>query len=469
MVRKKILPLTRIHEPMEVEVEVNNGQVTDAWVSSTLFRGFELMLENRDPRDTAIYSQRICGICSTAHAIAGTLALEEAYKVDPTPNGFLIRNLIVGADFLQNHLRQFYLLALPDYARGPDTAPFRPLLKGDYRIPEKLEKSMYENFWKATELSAKAHQMVAIWGAKAPHQQTIIPGGITEKPDAEKINMFTSILRDIEEFVLDKYIPDVQTIAEYYPEYYEIGKGYGNLMSFGMFPLAKNKPRHFKPGYIENFSHQEVKEIDYQLIKEEVAKSWYKESTEARHPYEEKTIPDKGKAGAYSWIKTPQYQGKPFEGGPLARMWLNSIYQKGISVNDRNIARALELREIIKEMYIWLQKIHLSQPSFNKYEMKSQGQGAGLVDSMRGQLGHWVKIEDGRTAHYQVITPSAWNFAPRDSQNRRGPVEEALIGTPVENLESLIEVGRVIRCFDPCFSCSVHVVEGERRIRKYQL
>ena len=120
-----------------------------------------------------------------------------------------------------------------------------------------------------------------------------------------------------------------------------------------------------------------------------------------------------------------------------------------------------------KEMYIWLQEIHLSQPSFNKYELKSQGQGAGLVDSMRGQLGHWVKIEDGRTAHYQVITPSAWNFAPRDSQNRRGPVEEALIGTPVESLESLIEVGRVIRCFDPCFSCSVHIVEGERSLGKY--
>jgi len=466
VVRKTILPLTRVHEPMEVEVEVDNGQITDAWVSSTLFRGFELMLENRDPRDTALYAQRICGICSTAHAIAGTLALEEAYDVTPTPNGFLIRNLIVGADFMQNHLRQFYVLALPDYARGPDTSPFRPLLKGDYRIPENIEKKMYENYWQATHLSAKAHQMVAIWGAKAPHQQTILPGGVTEKPNAEKINMFSSILKDLEKFIEEKYIPDVLTIVKYYPEYYEIGKGYGNLMSYGMFPLEKHKPRHFKPGFIEAFS-QEVKTIDPKLIAEEVTNSWYKEPASSGHPYQETTIPDKSKPGAYSWIKTPQYQNKPFEGGPIARMWINGIYRRGVSVNDRNIARAIELREIAKVMQVWLKEINLQQPSLNKFEPKPEGQGTGLVDSMRGHLGHWVKIENGRTSHYQVVTPSAWNFAPRDSKNRRGPVEEALIGTPVESLDSLIEVGRVIRSFDPCFSCSVHVVKGDRSLGKY--
>ncbi|MDK2824178.1 MAG: hydrogenase large subunit [Clostridia bacterium] len=466
MVKKRILPLTRVHEPMQVEVEVNDGQVTDAWVSGTLFRGFELMLENRDPRDTAIYAQRICGICSTAHAVAGALALEEAYNIQPTPNGSLIRNLIFGSDFIQNHLRQFYVLTLPDYARGPNTSPFRPLLKGDYKIPKNIEEKLYENYWKATEISAKAHQMLAIWGAKAPHQQTILPGGVTEKPTAEKINMFTALLREAEKFVVEKYIPDVYTIAEYYPEYYNIGKGYGNLMSYGLFPSGPGNDKHFKPGIVEKFSRK-PSQLDPRKITEEVEHSWYKQDEAQHHPYEEETVPDMDKPQAYSWVKTPLYNNKPFEGGPIARMWINEKYQKGVSVNDRNIARALELKEIINFMYLWLEKLNLGQPTLNKHEPKPTAEGAGLTDSMRGQLGHWVKIKNGRTAHYQIITPSAWNYSPKDKNNRRGPVEEALIGTPVESLDSLIEVGRVIRCFDPCFSCSVHVIKGNRKLDKY--
>jgi hydrogenase large subunit len=458
--------MTRIHEPISVELEVNNGEVTDAWVSSTLFRGFELMLENRDPRDTALYSQRICGICSTTHAVASTLALEDAYKVNPTPNGLRIRNFIKAADLIQNHLRQFYVLALPDYARGPDTSPFRPLLPGDYKIPKTEEKQMYENYWEGIKLSAKAHQMLAIWGAKAPHQQTILPGGVTEKPTAPKINMSLSILKDIEKFVEEKYISDVMTICKYYPEYYQIGKGYGNLLSFGLFPLEKDRPPLFKSGLVENFSH-EIKPIDPTLITEEVTYSWYKEPTSSGHPYTENTIPDQEKPGAYSWIKTPRYQDKPFEGGPLARLWINNIYNSGISVNDRNVARALEIKEIIKEMYIWLEELNLHQPSLNRYQPIPDTQGTGLIDSMRGPLGHWVKIKNGRTSHYQVVTPSSWNFAPRDKNNQRGPVEEALIGTPVADLNSLIEVGRVIRSFDPCFSCAVHVAKGDRSLGKY--
>jgi hydrogenase large subunit len=453
---------------MEIEVEVNNGEVTDVWINSTLFRGFELMLENRDPRDTPLYAQRICGICSTAHAIASALALEDAYGITPAHNGYLIRNLIVGSDFIQNHLRQFYILALPDYARGPDTRPFRPLLPGDYRIPPNIEQAMYDNYWQAAHLSAKAHQMLAIWGAKAPHQQTILPGGVTEKPNAEKINMFISILKDIEKFVEEKYIPDVLTIAQYYPEYYEIGKGYGNLISFGMFPLADNKTCFVKPGLVENFS-QVAKTLNYKLITEEVTNSYYQEGDSQAHPYEESTVPDRQKPGAYSWIKAPRYQDKPFEGGPLARLWINGIYNRGISVNDRNIARALELKEIIKGMFNWLGDLNISQRALKRYDPLPDAQGAGIIDTMRGPLSHWVKIKNSRTAHYQIVTPSAWNFSPRDGKNRRGPVEEALIGTPVENLDSFIEVGRVIRSFDPCFSCAVHVVKGDKSLGKYRI
>lgn len=468
MVRKRILPLTRIHEPMQVDVEVDNGRVTNAWISSTLFRGFELMLQNRDPRDAPFYTQRICGICSTAHAYASVLALENAYGIQPPPNGILIRNLIFGADFIQNHIRQFYLLVLPDYARGPDTSPFRPLLPGDYRIPPGKEQKLFENYWKATEMSAKAHQMVAIWGAKAPHQQTIIPGGVTEKPTAEKITKFASLLREMEDFVDDNYIPDVYTIADYYPDYFSIGRGYGNLMTYGLFPKDSTQEKYFTSGLIKNLSG-DILPVDEKKITEEVGYSWYDSDQLRSHPWEEKTIPNKDKPQAYSWVKTPLYQGIPFEGGPIARLWINGKYRNGISVNDRIIARALEVKEIITLMYTWLEKLTPQQPTLISYQAKSEAQGAGLTDSMRGHLGHWLKIQQDRIDHYQVITPSSWNFAARTAENKRGPVEEALLGTPVEDLDSLIEVGRVVRSFDPCFSCAVHVVKGDKKIHKYRI
>jgi len=125
---------------------------------------------------------------------------------------------------------------------------------------------------------------------------------------------------------------------------------------------------------------------------------------------------------------------------------------------DRIRARALEAKLIGDLMLDWLERLEPDKPIFTPFAVPEKAEGTGLTGAMRGPLGHWLRIEKGRIAHYQIITPTAWNFSPRDNSGQKGPVEEALIGTPVEDENQPVEIGRVIRAFDVCSSCSAHVI-----------
>ncbi|MBP2653950.1 MAG: Periplasmic [NiFeSe] hydrogenase large subunit [Firmicutes bacterium] len=461
MTRKVIFPVTRVHEPLRAEVEVEAGRVTDAWVSGLLFRGFEAIMHGRDPRDAVLLAQRICGICSGAHAVAGAMALEEAFGVQATPDGQLLTNLIFAADVLQNHLRHFYLLVLYDYVAvsGQGIMPFVAQQKGDFRLPHTINDEILEHAKVATLMAARAHSMMAIFGAKAPMQQTIVPTGVTEAASSDKIMAYGSILRELKEFVEQVYIGDVLTIAEYYPDYYAIGRGYSNLFSFGMFPAPITGKRAFSPGLI--LKSGPVEELDAAELVEDSNWSWYDDQAGCRHPNEGKTTPDIDKPDAYSWVKAPRYRGMALECGPLARGWINGDYRRGISVMDRIVARAREAFKIAGLAEEWLAGLTPGAPTLSRYSAPPKGRGMGLTDAMRGALGHWLTYEDGKVTKFQIITPTTWNFSPRDTQGVRGPVEEALIGTPVMDADNLIEVGRVIRSFDPCISCAVHLFEAK--------
>ena len=126
-------PVTRIEGHLRAEVEVKNGFVIDARMSGGMYRGFEQILVGRDPRDAVQITQRICGVCPTAHATASSLALDDAFGVTLTDNGRIARNLILGANFIQSNILQFYHLAALDYVNGPDTAPFIPRYKNKIR------------------------------------------------------------------------------------------------------------------------------------------------------------------------------------------------------------------------------------------------------------------------------------------------------------------------------------------------
>jgi hydrogenase large subunit len=156
-------------------------------------------------------------------------------------------------------------------------------------------------------------------------------------------------------------------------------------------------------------------------------------------------------------LKAPRYGGAAYETGPLARMWVNGDYRNGVSVMDRHVARAYEAQKVARAMASWVTQLDSAGHVYNQYIVPTDGAGYGLTEAPRGALGHWVRISGGNIANYQVITPTCWNASPRDTSGARGPMEEALVGTPVKDLTQPVEVLRVVHAFDPCLACAVHV------------
>ena len=181
----KIDPITRIEGHMGIEAVIDDGVVKDAKSSGTLFRGFEIILKGRDPRDACRLTQRICGVCPTAHATASALCIDDAFGLtDKVPdNAKLIRALIFGSNFLQSHILHFYHLAALDYvdAAGAigDLAPFVPRYEGDYRAPADVNAELVKHYVRALDIRRKCQEMLSIFGGKMPHNVGIVPGGVT--------------------------------------------------------------------------------------------------------------------------------------------------------------------------------------------------------------------------------------------------------------------------------------------------
>lgn len=171
------------------------------------------------------------------------------------------------------------------------------------------------------------------------------------------------------------------------------------------------------------------------------------------------------KPKAYSWVKAPRYNSIPFETGPLARQWLSGEYRNGISTMDRTIARVLEAKKISEVIHTLLANLIPNVSVQADYKIFESAQGVGLIDTTRGALGHWLKITHSVISFYQIITPSAWNISTRSSNGLKGTTEQALIGTTVQDIENPVEMGRIIRSFDPCISCATHIISGGKHIK----
>ncbi|MDD4752853.1 MAG: nickel-dependent hydrogenase large subunit [Desulfitobacteriaceae bacterium] len=464
MSKEVVNPLTRISGFLEIIVEIENGIIVEARNSGVLFRGFEIMLNGRPPLDAIYFTQRICGICSTAHSMAATLALEEALNVIPLSQGRALRDLVHACEFLQNHLRHFYQYTVPDFVDLPKDQCLFNSANEDLRLPKEINDRITENYFRSIDFSRAAHEMLALLAGKAPHDHGIFVGGITVRPTIDKIIKFTSLLKQIRNFVDGCMIPDATAIGQFYSDYFGIGKGYGNLLTYGAFDDITELPDlYVKPAV----SIGERKEsFEKNQITEYLNYSWY-QGPSPQEPSLGTTDPDINKESGYSWTKAPRYGTVPCEVGPLARMILSGEYQNGISVMDRTIARVLEVRKIIIIMETILNFIKPDLAPQGRYEVPQNAEGAGLVDTTRGALGHWLKIDGQVISHYQVVTPSAWNLSPRDGLGQRGVVEEALVGTPVQNPDNPVEIGRIVRSFDPCVSCSTHVYtpRGEKKFK----
>jgi len=434
-------PVTRIDGNLKIQATVDDGVVRDAKSSGTLFRGFEIFLRGREPRDAQRITQRVCGVCPTAHATASTLNLDSAFGIaDKIPdNGRIIRNLIFGSNFIQSHVLHFYHLAALDYvditamadydggdpqmnsvkgfiARG-ELGPFVPRYEGDYRFDKATNRELVRHYLVALEMRRLSQEMLAVFGGKMPHNCTIVPGGVTEHPTVDKITGFLWRLNKIRGFIDTMYIPDIIAVAQTYPDYFYIGGGPGNYIAYGVFDLETENPDYAKrkrftaPGALEGM--ETLKELDTDAITESVAHSWF-ECNGPLHPSRGVTVPDARKAGGYSWIKSPRYEGKPYEVGPLARMLVS--YHAGRepmvkAVDDllgvlkaepavlnstlgRHAARALETKLVADRMAEWVLELKPGEPVCAPYEVPEEAEGMGITGAPRGALGHWIQSKD---------------------------------------------------------------------------
>ncbi|MDA8229234.1 MAG: nickel-dependent hydrogenase large subunit [Desulfitobacterium hafniense] len=516
---KKIIidPVTRIEGHLRIEVEVENGVVVDAKAIGTMYRGLEPLLKGRDPRDATYVTERACGVCAGSHGWASSLALYEAFGAKVPAGGRILRNLIVGAMWLHDHPLHFYHLSALDYidvmavakyqGKDPglkavkdkitklvaagDTAPLTPRYKPDefcVNDPE-LVTTAVAHYLKALEMQAKAKKMSALFAGKQPHQSSIVVGGVTMLPNIEAIEQFRSMLLEQIDFIENVYLQDVLIFGTgpLLPlAQAGIGAGYPNFLSFGGF--AKDdagKDLFLKAGVILDGNLNKILPLDAKKVTEDVQYAWYKQSANGKNPYDEDTVPDLEKKEAYTFVKAPRYEGKPMEVGPLARMLvmqpkilmdLIAKYSIKPGAVARHAARAVETVLLAKEMLNWVDDLEkeigkgLRIHDTEHWEAPESGQGAGLTEAPRGALGHWIKVKNHKTENYQMVVPSTWNFSPKDDKGAFGPAEKALIGVPVPDVDNPINLVRVIRSFDPCLACAIHLIDPQtNEIHKYRI
>ncbi|OHB32058.1 MAG: hypothetical protein A2X84_12395 [Desulfuromonadaceae bacterium GWC2_58_13] len=495
----KIDPLTRIEGHLRIDTRVEDGRVVEAWSRGEMFRGFEALLVGRDPLDAPVITQRICGVCPVSHAVASCKAVEAALGLVTPANGDYLRNLVLGANYLQSHILHFYQLSALDFVNVEDllgysgsdpvlrelkawagsevasnrvlpVAPFLPKLPGDYPSNTQWNLGALAHYVEALEIRQEAHRMAALFGGKMPHTATLIPGGVTCGVDVEAVENFRMRLRRVKRFIENVYLPDVIAAAGLFPAYAGIGRGVPNYLSYGVFDESGST---WLPAGI--LIEGRFEPLDTARISETTATSYYDQSG-SLHPTRGEIRPHPEKAGAYSWLKGPRYNGLACEVGPLARILVavaagskpiggavdDLLKESGLTADalqstlGRHACRALEALLVAQRMEEWLNLLQPGAPSVAVYASREQGKGEGLTEAPRGALGHWISIDGGRIERYQCIVPSTWNFSPRGEQGEPGPVEVALLDTPVNPAYNGLEMARVVRSFDPCIACAVH-------------
>lgn len=553
MARIVVDPITRIEGHLRIEAEIEGGFIKDAWSSATMFRGIEKILRGRDPRDAWYWTQRFCGVCTTVHSIASIRAVEDALKIKIPPNAQLIRNIIMGIQNVQDHVIHFYHLhaldwvditsglaadpgktaalaaSLSDWPNNSATyfkgvqekvrafvasgrlGPFANAYWGHpaYKLPPEANLMATAHYLEALEWQKDIIKIHAILGSKNPHPQTFLVGGmsIPIDPDsqnalnADKLIEIKRLLKKAQDFVEKVYIPDLLAVASFYKDWAGIGGGVGNYLSYGEFPDA-NGNLWFPAGAILDKDLSKVIPVDQGKIAEYVDHSWFENSagsgnglhpfegeTEVRYTGPEPPYTNLDTDAKYSFVKSPRYEEKSMEVGPLARILVayasghketvaavNMVLGKlGVgapalfSTLGRTAARGVDALLIAQQTPKWLDELigNISKGDYRIHNNESwdpatwpdEAKGYGFHEAPRGALGHWIKIKDQKILNYQAVVPSTWNASPRDAKGQRGPYEAALVGTPVADQNKPLEILRTIHSFDPCLACAVHVMD----------
>lgn len=548
-------PITRIEGHLRIDVEVDGGKVKNAWSSGQMWRGIEIILKDRDPRDAWVFTQRICGVCTTVHAITSVRAVENALGLEIPLNAQYIRNVILAAHALHDHIVHFYHLSALDWvdilsAAGADPAKASALgesispwtgnskkqmeavkaklgevaasgqlgiFTNGYwghpamKLPPEVNLLAVSHYLQALELQRKANQVVTILGSKTPNIQNLAVGGVANAINLdndstlnmEKLYAIKVLLEEVRTFVKHVYLPDVIAVGALYKEWLPYGAGVTNYMAVPDLPLdAKGTQFDLPGGTIMNGDLATYKPIEKfgdeyfrDNVTEGITHSWY-DGDWTRSPFEGETVPkytefeDDGK---YSWVKSPRFQGKPMQVGPLAQMLVGYAANHplikpavddalatassiaGVKVGPailhstlgRHLARAVRASVMsdlaLKHWELLVKNIgsgditSFNPPVFPKGEVK----GFGFHEAPRGALSHWVVLKDGEIGNYQAVVPSTWNAGPRDEKGQLGPYEASLVGNPVADADRPLEVVRTVHSFDPCLACAIHAHDGE--------
>jgi Ni,Fe-hydrogenase I large subunit len=392
MSRVVVDPVTRIEGHLRIEAEVDGGSVKDAWSSSTMFRGIEIILKGRDPRDAWAFTQRICGVCTTVHAIASIRAVENAIGAAPPPNARLLRNLIIGAQCVQDHVIHFYHLHALDWvdivsALSADPAktatlaqsisdwplsspkyfagvrdrikafvdrgqlgPFANAYWGHpaYRLPPEANLMAVAHYLEALDWQREFIKMHAVLGGKNPHLQSFLVGGMATPIDPDKqasinagtIAQLQELIAKARDFVARVYIPDLLAVASFYKDWAGHCRGVGNYLVYGEYPDDDNpNPNLFLPrGIIRGRDLSKVEPFDHMKVTEYVSHSWYqyeRGDAVALHPFDGETQPN------YTG-PTPPYEFLGLEPDTTKKYsWLKSPRYDGQPMEVGPLARML--------------------------------------------------------------------------------------------------------------------------------
>lgn len=467
-------PFNRVEGDLEVHLDVADGVVAAARVNAPLYRGFERMLEGKDPRDALTITPRICGICSISQSAAAARALGAAMGLTPPPAGEAVMQLIHAVENVADHMTHFNLFFMPDFTR-----PIYADRSWHGRALDRFTAMQGSAQRAAVAARAELLHILGMLAGKWPHTLALQPGGVTKAPGArDKVRLSTHLRafrRYLEEVLFGAPVDDFAALAStdglmdwsrgdaglflriaLDTDLENLGKGEGRYLSFGAYPLAGGHA--FRAGVWDNGP----KALETSAIAEDLSHAWMLGAT--AHPLRGMTLPDEDmRDSAYSWCKAPRLDGRPMETGALARQVIDGhplavdLAIRGGGVLARVAARLLEIARTQILMEDIVRDLDPAQRFMESGPLPDQGVGAGLVEAARGALGHWLRIEQGRIASYQIIAPTTWNFSPRDSLGIPGPLEAALAGTPLRpGEETPVAVQHVVRSFDPCMVCTVH-------------
>ena len=324
---------------------------------------------------------------------------------------------------------------------------------------------LLDHYVEALDIKRKCDQMAAIFAGKMPCASSFVPGGITEAPDEQKISDFGALLRSVQLFIDSTFVPDVQDLTglSEFADYFSIGAGCGNLISLGGFDLddTSEPARLFARGRLTGSA---LGDVDASGLFERIDYSWYDGSAVASllsSRVSQYPSYDSNPSG-YSWVKSPRYENGVYETGPLARMKINGDYSGGVSVFDRLLSRAFESSKIADAMVGWLDELTIGGEVYEKpifpEDNIDDASRVGLIESPGGALAHKIRVSLYSSIFYtyNVITATTWNASPKDNLGQYGPIEQALVGTVVNDMANPIELMRVVHSFDPCSACAVH-------------